>query len=169
MNAKSLLLCVTVGFIAASCSTADSGSPPVFDRDNNGTISDSNLGADAESSQWTTAPDTSASTPQSDVMVEEATEVEVSSPDTDEDSPEAVASADSAVNRDSDQPSEQDDEVEQDETERIIANLYGSIPTTALGPPSFTAINSDESTRTIMNLIGSPTILWFFPFAGSPG
>ena len=38
-------------------------------------------------------------------------------------------------------------------------------------PPltAFTALNSDGSTRDESNLNGSPTVMWFFPAADTPG
>jgi len=48
-------------------------------------------------------------------------------------------------------------------------SLNGSIPQSPLGPPVFNALNSDGAARTASNLMGTPTIMWFFPLAGTPG
>ena len=47
--------------------------------------------------------------------------------------------------------------------------LYGSIPPSALPLPDFVALNHDGQTRGTEDLIGKPTVMWFFPFAGTPG
>jgi hypothetical protein len=48
-------------------------------------------------------------------------------------------------------------------------SLNGAIPQSALGPPTFNALNSDGSARDVSHLMGKPTVMWFFPFAGTPG
>ena len=47
--------------------------------------------------------------------------------------------------------------------------LTGKPPANDTPPPVFTALNYDGSTRNQDNLVGHPTVLWFFPFAGTPG
>jgi len=47
--------------------------------------------------------------------------------------------------------------------------LHGARPTSAMSVPTFMALNSDGAARTQADLIGQPTVLWFFPFAGTPG
>lgn len=49
------------------------------------------------------------------------------------------------------------------------ADLYGVAPQTAVAAPEFTAINHDGATRTREDLLGHRTVMWFFPFAQSPG
>ena len=164
MSPKIRLLCIAFGFTVASCAASDAEPPPpLFDGHSDGFLADSNQDPRADTSQQrTTTPDASTSNPPRDTMTEGTADIEVSV-DAPRDNDEVVSSADG------DQPSAPDDGVEPDEPEVITADLYGATPTTALGPPAFTAVNSDESTRTVANLVGSPTILWFFPFAGSPG
>lgn len=48
-------------------------------------------------------------------------------------------------------------------------DLNGTIPLTALSVPTFLAENSDGGSRTEADLLGKPTVMWFFPFAGTPG
>jgi len=48
-------------------------------------------------------------------------------------------------------------------------DLYGVVPASALGAPEFTAINHDGTTRTRDDLLGHRTVMWFFPFAMTPG
>ena len=48
-------------------------------------------------------------------------------------------------------------------------NLNGSIPQAAVTVPTFAALNSDGSPRGPSDLMGKPTIMWFFPIAGTPG
>lgn len=47
--------------------------------------------------------------------------------------------------------------------------LFGERPSSPLSVPTFMALNSDESPRSQTDLLGQPTVLWFFPFAGTPG
>jgi hypothetical protein len=47
-------------------------------------------------------------------------------------------------------------------------SLHGSYPATELPLPQFEALNSDGSVRGPDDLRGHPTVLWFFPFAGTP-
>ena len=49
------------------------------------------------------------------------------------------------------------------------ASLNGTQPAAAKALPDFQALNFDASERTQAALLGQPTILWFFPFAGTPG
>jgi hypothetical protein len=48
-------------------------------------------------------------------------------------------------------------------------DLRGSRPETALAAPEFKATNRDGAARAREHLIGQPTVLWFFPMAGTPG
>ena len=47
--------------------------------------------------------------------------------------------------------------------------LHGEQPQSATPLPQFAAINADGSARGPDDLIGKPTVMWFFPFAGTPG
>ena len=47
--------------------------------------------------------------------------------------------------------------------------LFGDRPASPLSVPTFMAQNSDGASRTQGDLIGFPTVVWFFPFAGTPG
>ena len=47
--------------------------------------------------------------------------------------------------------------------------LTGTPPETALPVPSFTAMNSDDTTRDQNDLQGMATVIWFFPLAGTSG
>jgi len=49
------------------------------------------------------------------------------------------------------------------------ATLYGQPPAEALLAPEFTATNYDGTTRSKVNLQGQPTVMWFFPAAGTYG
>ena len=48
-------------------------------------------------------------------------------------------------------------------------DLNGTLPSANLEPPEFVALNRDGAERTEANLIGQPTVLWFYPLANSPG
>ena len=49
------------------------------------------------------------------------------------------------------------------------ADLQGSEPLESLPVPEFVAINFDETVRDQSHLLGSPTVLWFYPAADTPG
>ena len=51
----------------------------------------------------------------------------------------------------------------------IPQNLVGTQPPEALPAPEFSALNSVGNTRSQEDLIGTPTVLWFFPAADTPG
>jgi len=48
-------------------------------------------------------------------------------------------------------------------------DLYGVVPGNSISAPQFTVVNHDGSTRTREDLIGHRTVMWFFPFARTPG
>ena len=47
--------------------------------------------------------------------------------------------------------------------------LFGDRPSSPLSVPSFMAQNYDGAQRGQSDLIGQPTVVWFFPFEGTPG
>ncbi len=49
------------------------------------------------------------------------------------------------------------------------ATLYGQAPAEALLAPDFAATNYDGTARSKVNLQGQPTVMWFFPAAGTYG
>ena len=49
------------------------------------------------------------------------------------------------------------------------ADLKGEQPEGPLAAPEFTVLNHDSASRTREDLLGHRTVLWFFPFAMSPG
>lgn len=49
------------------------------------------------------------------------------------------------------------------------AELVGTLPDDILPPPSFVASNSDGQVRDQSHLIGQPTVIWFYPAAGTYG
>ena len=57
----------------------------------------------------------------------------------------------------------------QEEPEVDMSLLVGTEPAEALEAPDFTALNFDGSSRSRDDLMGSPTVLWFYPIANTPG
>ena len=47
--------------------------------------------------------------------------------------------------------------------------LVGKCADEARKVPSFKALSHDGTTRSEKDLVGHPTVLWFFPVAGTPG
>ena len=55
------------------------------------------------------------------------------------------------------------------DSEIPTSDLNGIVPENALALPQFTATNYDGSSRTAEDLIGNPTVLWFYPAADTAG
>lgn len=51
----------------------------------------------------------------------------------------------------------------------LADQLNGQIASGEYPPPSFVALNYDGTERTEANLVGHPTVLWFYPLAKTPG
>ena len=49
------------------------------------------------------------------------------------------------------------------------SSLVGTLPAEALALPDFTATNSDGQPRSQVDLTGKPTVIWFYPAAGTYG
>ncbi len=49
------------------------------------------------------------------------------------------------------------------------ATLHGSPPDKALPAPDFAALNMDGAARDREDLLGQPTVMWFYPKAGTAG
>ena len=49
------------------------------------------------------------------------------------------------------------------------AELVGTLPDEVLPPPNFAASNYDGQARDQSHLIGQPTVIWFYPAAGTYG
>jgi thioredoxin-dependent peroxiredoxin len=54
-------------------------------------------------------------------------------------------------------------------TDSAPLSLIGTTPAEAIGAPEFSAQNRDGAARSRMNLLGQPTVMWFFPGADTPG
>lgn len=51
----------------------------------------------------------------------------------------------------------------------LPADLHGTVPDAATPAPEFSVLNQDEQVRTRDDLLGHPTIVWFYPAAGTSG
>ncbi len=49
------------------------------------------------------------------------------------------------------------------------ADLNGSVPDEALPAPDFAATNMDGAARDREDVLGHPTVMWFYPAAGTAG
>lgn len=49
------------------------------------------------------------------------------------------------------------------------AALNGDVPDAPVAAPEFTAANRDGSSRSREDLLGQPTVMWFYPLAASAG
>ena len=51
----------------------------------------------------------------------------------------------------------------------IPPGLNGTVITPPLPPTAFSALNVDGTRRDMTDLMDGPTVMWFYPVAGSPG
>ena len=51
----------------------------------------------------------------------------------------------------------------------LPTDLHGTEPSSSIPVPEFTATNHDGTSRTSADLLGHPTVMWFFPAATTPG
>ena len=68
-------------------------------------------------------------------------------------------------------PDDDDDSAassDDDDSTPLPKDLHGTQPSSPLPLPQFAALNYDGADRGPDNLRGQPTVLWFFPFAGTP-
>jgi hypothetical protein len=49
------------------------------------------------------------------------------------------------------------------------SSLHGNIVSDTILPPDFVAYNHDNTARNKDNFMGHPTVIWFYPFANTPG
>ena len=56
-----------------------------------------------------------------------------------------------------------------DSTVEIPDQTFGQTPSASLPAPTFSATNYDGGTRGIDDLTDGPTVVWFFPSAGTYG
>lgn len=49
------------------------------------------------------------------------------------------------------------------------AGLTGTKPEAPLSVPAFSAVNQDGQPRSRDDLLGHPSVVWYFPAAGTPG
>ena len=49
------------------------------------------------------------------------------------------------------------------------SGVHGAVPEAGQSVPEFAALSHDGSTRSREDLLGHPTLIWFFPAAGTPG
>ena len=73
---------------------------------------------------------------------------------------------DTAVETDTDTDTDADTDTD---TDTDLSGLNGTEPAAPVSAPDFNATNYDGTPRSKPDLIGHPTVLWFFPFADSPG
>ena len=84
----------------------------------------------------------------------------------------ACSSSESTKNADSSESTSLDSGVSDVETNTELDDnqeYFGTTPSSQIEVPDFSAQNSDETFRDKDNLIGQPTVLWFFPAAGTYG
>jgi len=48
-----------------------------------------------------------------------------------------------------------------------LADRFGTVPSSPVPAPEFSALNFDETSRTSADLMGHPTVIWFYPKAAT--
>ena len=81
----------------------------------------------------------------------------------------ACSSSESVKNTDSSNPLPLDSGTDTNTEIDDNQEYFGTVPSSQLVVPDFSARNYDEELRDKNNLIGQPTVLWFFPAAGTYG
>lgn len=90
--------------------------------------------------------------------------------DDDDGSSDGDADGDSDTDTDGDTDGDTDADTDGDtDTDTDTEALHGTQPDEALGAPDFTAWNSDGAERSKPDLIGHPTVVWFYPAAATGG
>lgn len=74
-----------------------------------------------------------------------------------------------ALENDSDSNSDSDNPVVNIVDSATASTLNGTAPSQPLAIPSFSATNHDGQPRDQNDLIGNPTVIWFYPAAGTYG
>ena len=90
----------------------------------------------------------------------------------DDDDASSDGDADTDADGDSDTDTDGDTDTDTDgDTDSDIDTdaLHGTQPDQALEAPDFTAWNSDGAERSKPDLIGHPTVVWFYPAAATGG
>jgi hypothetical protein len=70
---------------------------------------------------------------------------------------------------DTDADSDSDTDADTDSDIEFPDDLNGEIVDPALDPTEFSAMNMDDTARSLADLTDGPTIMWFYPAAGSYG
>ncbi|MES2644383.1 MAG: hypothetical protein V4850_33160 [Myxococcota bacterium] len=65
-------------------------------------------------------------------------------------------------------PADTDTDTDAD-TDTDVGALYGTPPESPVSLPSFAATNQYGAARSEADLLGHPTVLWFYPAAGTYG
>ena len=78
-------------------------------------------------------------------------------------------SAEADVSLDSGQDTDNDDDSGSTNDSGLPSGLSGTEPSADIPVPEFTATSHDGSSRTSADLLGHPTVMWFFPAAATPG
>ncbi len=78
-----------------------------------------------------------------------------------------VDTADSAADADTDADTDSDSDSDTDSD--TDADYNGTVPTDSIPAPEFEVQNMDETIRTRDDLIGHPSVIWFYPAAGTSG
>ncbi|MBM4389509.1 MAG: hypothetical protein FJ090_00175 [Deltaproteobacteria bacterium] len=56
-----------------------------------------------------------------------------------------------------------------DSAEPMPQGLHGVAPSEPVPVPEFAATNRDGTARTSVDLVGHPTVIWFYPLANTAG
>ena len=82
---------------------------------------------------------------------------------------DADADADADTDADADADADADTDADADADTDMPGNLNGEAIDPPLDPVAFHALNMDDSARSLSDLTDGPTLMWFYPLAGSYG
>ena len=77
--------------------------------------------------------------------------------------------ADTDADSDSDSDADSDSDSDSDSDTDTDVSFNGTVPGEPISAPEFAATNRDGSSRDRSDLIGHPTVLWFYPGAFTSG
>ena len=156
MKLSSLIFSIAFAWAAAACSGAESDTPAASSDPSTTDTSDPTDSSDtSDASDSTDTTDASATGDTSD-----ASDTSDSSDATD-----ATDGSDASEVADASDPTDTVTTV--DDIRNL--DLSGDVPRVSSALVDFVATNSDGSPRGPPNIAGSPTVLWFFPAAGTYG
>jgi len=84
-------------------------------------------------------------------------------------SADSTDSADTTDTQDEGNADTSDSDTQDTGPTQVPDGTHGSVPSEFLDAPEFVATNRDGTSRGRDDLVGDPTVMWFYPAAGTSG